>query len=52
MTFPQASTYPGNYAMTWSGVSDGVGGKGWGSGGNMTVGYSVGSASGYNTISI
>jgi len=52
MTFPQASTYPGNYAMTWSGVSDVVGGKGWSTGGNMTVGYNIGSASGYNTISI
>ena len=52
MTFPEASSYPGNYAMTWSGVSDVVGGKGWSTGGNMTVGYNVGSASGYNTISV
>jgi endo-1,4-beta-xylanase len=52
MTFPEASTYPGNYAMSWSGVTDVVGGKGWSTGGNMTVGYDVGSASGYNTISI
>ena len=52
LTFPEASTYPGNYAMSWSGVSDVVGGKGWSTGGNMTVGYNVGSASGYNTISI
>jgi endo-1,4-beta-xylanase len=42
----------GNYAMTWSGVSDVVGGKGWSSGGSMSVGYNVGSASGYNTISV
>jgi endo-1,4-beta-xylanase len=52
MTFPEASSYPGNYAMTWSGVSDVVGGKGWSTGGNMSVGYNVGSASGYNTISV
>jgi endo-1,4-beta-xylanase len=52
MTFPEASTYPGNYAMSWSGVTDVVGGKGWSTGRNMTVGYDVGSASGYNTISI
>ena len=52
MTFPAGSTYPGNYAMTWSGVSDVVGGKGWSIGGNMSVGYNVGSASGYNTISV
>jgi endo-1,4-beta-xylanase len=52
MTFPGASTYPGNYAISWSGVGDMVGGKGWSIGGNMSVGYNVGSASGYNTISI
>ncbi|XRD79254.1 glycoside hydrolase family 11 protein [Dyella halodurans] len=52
MTFPQASSYAGNYAITWSGVSDVVGGKGWSTGGNMSVGYNVGSASGYNTISV
>ena len=52
MTFPSAGTYPGNYAMTWSGVSDVVGGKGWNPGGQMSVGYNVGSASGYNTISV
>ena len=52
MTFPEAGTYPGNYAITWSGVNDVVGGKGWSTGGNMSVGYNVGSASGYNNISI
>jgi endo-1,4-beta-xylanase len=52
MTFPEVSTYPGNYAMTWSGVTDVVGGKGWSTGGHMTVGYNVGSASGYKSISI
>ncbi len=52
MTFPSAGTYPGNYAITWSGVSDVVGGKGWNPGGQTSVGYNVGSASGYNTISV
>ena len=52
MTFPEDAQYPGNYAITWSGVGDMVGGKGWSTGGNMSVGYNVGSASGYNTISI
>lgn len=52
MTFPNASQYPGNYAITWSGVSDVVGGKGWSTGSNRSVGYNVGSASGYNTISV
>jgi endo-1,4-beta-xylanase len=52
MTFPSAGTYAGNYAITWSGVSDVVGGKGWQTGSAQTIGYNVGSASGYNTISI
>ena len=52
MTFPEDAQYPGNYAITWSGVGDMVGGKGWRTGGNMSVGYNVGSASGYNTISV
>lgn len=42
----------GNYAITWSGVNDVVGGKGWNPGSARTVGYNVGSASGYNNISI
>lgn len=52
MTFPLASKYPGNYAITWSGVNDVVGGKGWNPGSARTIGYNVGSASGYNNISI
>jgi len=52
MTFPSAGTYPGNYAISWSGVGDMVGGKGWSTGSAQTIGYNVGSASGYNTISI
>ena len=52
MTFPEAGQYPGNYAITWSHVNDVVGGKGWSTGSAMSVGYNVGSASGYNTISI
>jgi len=52
MTFPDASQYPGNYQITWSGVGDVVGGKGWQTGSEQTIGYNVGYASGYNTISI
>ena len=50
MTF--SAQYAGNYAITWSGVGDMVGGKGWNPGSNRTVGYNVGAASGYNTISV
>ncbi|MGA2179887.1 MAG: glycoside hydrolase family 11 protein [Verrucomicrobiota bacterium] len=32
----------GNYKMTWSGVNDVTGGKGWNPGGSRTVGYNVG----------
>ncbi len=52
MTFPAGSKYPGNYAITWSNVNDVVGGKGWSTGSAQTIGYNVGSASGYNNISI
>lgn len=52
MTFPSAGQYPGNYAITWSGVGDVVGGKGWRTGSAQTIGYNVGFAQGYNNISI
>jgi endo-1,4-beta-xylanase len=51
MTFPSAQ-FPGNYALTWSGVGDVVGGKGWNPGSNRTVNYNVGAAQGFNTISV
>jgi endo-1,4-beta-xylanase len=47
-----STQYAGNYALSFSGVNDVVGGKGWSSGGSMSVGYNVGSASGYNCISV
>jgi endo-1,4-beta-xylanase len=50
MTF--SSEYAGNYAITWTDVNDVVGGKGWNPGGSMSVGYNVGSATGYNNISV
>lgn len=52
MTFPSAGSYPGNYAISWSGVNDVVGGKGWSTGSAHAVNYNVGSASGYNNISV
>lgn len=42
----------GNYSISWSGVGDVVGGKGWNPGSTNTIGYNVGAASGYNNISI
>lgn len=52
MTFPSAGSYPGNYAISWSSVSDVVGGKGWSTGSAQAISYNVGSANGYNNISI
>lgn len=52
MSFPEASQFPGNYAIIWSGVGDMVGGKGWNPGPPRNVGYNVGSASGFNYISV
>lgn len=52
ITFPEAGTYAGNYAITWSGVGDMVGGKGWSTGSAQTIGYNCGSISGYNNFSI
>jgi len=51
MTFP-STQFPGNYALTWSGVGDVVGGKGWNPGSARTVNYNVGAAQGFNTISV
>jgi endo-1,4-beta-xylanase len=52
MTFPDAATFPGNYAMTWSDVGDVVGGKGFNPGSAQVIGYNVGSATGFNYISV
>jgi len=43
----------GNFSANWSGVNDIVTGKGWNPGSKtQVVGYNVGSASGYNNISV
>jgi endo-1,4-beta-xylanase len=42
----------GNYAMTWSDVGDVVGGKGFNPGSAQVIGYNVGSATGFNYISV
>jgi len=52
MTFPSASQYPGNFQVSWSGVNDVVGGKGWSTGSSRTVNYNVGYANGYNNVSV
>src|SRR5262249_46327457 len=50
MTF--STKFAGNYALSWSGVNDVVGGKGWNPGGFRTVNYNVGAGSGFNSISV
>jgi endo-1,4-beta-xylanase len=42
----------GNYSLSWSNAGDVVGGVGWNPGSARIVGYNVGSASGYNVISL
>ncbi len=53
ISFPQAGTYPGNFAVNWSNVGDVVSGKGWNPGAWRTIGYNVGALSGsYNFFGI
>jgi endo-1,4-beta-xylanase len=54
ITFPNAGTYAGNYAVTWTNVGDVVAGKGWSAGSaSRTVNYNCGSLSGsYNNFSV
>jgi len=53
ISFPQAGTYPGNFAVTYSNVGDVVAGKGWNPGTTRVVGYNVGSISGsFNNFSV
>lgn len=46
ISFPNASQYPGNYAITWNNCNNVVGGKGWNPGSTRTIGYNIGSLSG------
>jgi len=53
ISFPQAGTYAGNFQISYSGVSDVVGGKGWNPGSARTVNYNIGSLSGsYNLVGV
>ncbi|MGD8780432.1 MAG: glycoside hydrolase family 11 protein [Ignavibacteria bacterium] len=53
ISFPNAGTYPGNFAITYSNVSYVFGGKGWSTGAARTIGYHVGYLSGsYNFVGI
>src|SRR5215471_16964663 len=53
ITFPSAGTYPGNFAISWNGCSDVIGGKGWSTGSSHSIGYNCGSLSGtYKNFSI
>jgi endo-1,4-beta-xylanase len=53
ISFPQAGTYPGNFAVSWNNVGDVVAGKGWNPGSARTIGYNCGALSGsYNNFGI
>jgi endo-1,4-beta-xylanase len=53
ISFPQAGTYAGNFAISYSGVTDIVGGKGWSTGSTRTINYNIGALSGgYNFVGI
>lgn len=50
ITFPNGG---GNFQITYSGVNDVVGGKGWSTGSSRTIGYNIGYLSGsYNFVGI
>lgn len=53
ISFPNANQYPGNFAVSYSNVSDVVAGKGWNPGSTRTIGYNIGALSGnYNFVGI
>ncbi|MGD8780354.1 MAG: glycoside hydrolase family 11 protein [Ignavibacteria bacterium] len=53
ISFPDADTYAGNFAISYGNVNDVVGGKGWSTGAARTIGYNVGYLSGsYNFVGI
>lgn len=54
ISFPQAGTYAGNFAVNWSNVGDIVAGKGWNPGSsNRTINYNCGALSGsYNFFGV
>src|SRR6478609_11935411 len=53
ISFPQAGTYAGNFAASWSNVGDIVAGKGWNPGSSSrTIHYNVGAVSGYNFFGV
>jgi endo-1,4-beta-xylanase len=53
ISFPGAGTYAGNFAISYSGVGDVVGGKGWNPGSGHSIGYNVGALSGsWNFVGI
>ena len=53
ISFPQAGTYAGNFAISYSGVTDIVGGKGWSTGSARVINYNIGSLTGgYNFVGI
>jgi endo-1,4-beta-xylanase len=53
ISFPNANQYAGNFQITYSGVNDIVGGKGWSTGSSRTINYNIGYLSGsYNFVGV
>ena len=54
ISFPQAGTYAGNFAVSYSNVGDVVAGKGWNPGSSTrTINYNIGALSGsYNFVGV
>ena len=54
ISFPQAGTYPGNFAVSYSNVGDVVAGKGWNPGSyTRVINYNIGALSGsYNFVGV
>ncbi len=53
ISFPSAGTYAGNFAISYSNVTDVVGGKGWSTGSTRNVNYNIGALSGsYNFVGV
>ena len=53
ISFPNANTYAGNFAISYSGCNDVVGGKGWNPGSARIINYNIGALSGsYNFVGV
>jgi endo-1,4-beta-xylanase len=52
ISFPGAGSYAGNFAISWSGCGDMVGGKGWNPGSYRTIGYNAGALNNINMFGV